>query len=604
MKFKTLRALLIGLAAVFISGCGGGTSDSTDAKSTANIAPIASLVNNTSSSTEAKVFAVRANLKGYPLVNAIWPSNTIKVCWLMGDAQYNGLADARGQVRDAVETTWAANSNIKFVDWEQCPAEAGYQGIRIQASDMQPQFWGLGSETVNHWSGKSMILNFWFGNWSETTCFFDVEKCTRYTAVHEFGHALGFSHEQNRPDTPQWCRDIPVNGQPQGPNGDTLFKNWDPDSIMNYCNPIWTNDGKLSATDVEMVQHFYGKPTNFAYIAKYAYGAQIGSFNLKTGVLRYPYIQGTDGLKSQMKEPLLHKMLPSPDGKSVYIAVKDLKGGSEALRRIDTVANVIVDTAMISDQIIDVQVSPDNKSLYVLYASGAGNRGLRVFSADLKIVEADIAVPNGQLLARPRIDNDSVYVLTAANASAQQGIVKVSTLRRSIIQEFMAGASGKGAFAVDLAPDEKTIYFVSHAVAGDNATRLAKISLSSGQYELLPPFAASANLTELQVLDANRILLANGKAGTGPSVYDLRTASTVAVMEDNDGPLSFPYAFSPDGRTIYAMYNQLYEGNSYFSLCQFGLLVDGTYDGDDLEMIAFEIDQGVLDRPFAIANLD
>jgi hypothetical protein len=77
-----------------------------------------------------------------------------------------------------------------------------------------------------------------------------------------------------------------------------------------------------------------------------------------------------------------------------------------------------------------------------------------------------------------------------------------------------------------------------------------------------------------------------------------------SLLEDNAGPLSFPYAFSPDGRTIYAMYNQLYEGGSYFSLCQFGLSVDGKYDGDDLEMTAFEVGQGVLDRPFAIVNLD
>ena len=29
---------------------------------------------------------------------------------------------------------------------------------------------------------------------------------------------------------------------------------------MNYCNPIWNGDGKLSALDIEAVQTFYGPP--------------------------------------------------------------------------------------------------------------------------------------------------------------------------------------------------------------------------------------------------------------------------------------------------------------------------------------------------------
>lgn len=190
--------------------------------------------------------------KAFPLMSAKWAQDYatqgIFVCW---EAFPDSQAHDRQVVRQAIVDTWEKHSALKFIGWTKCVA--GQEGIRIRVEDSNPRVKFLG-KYINR-IPNGMILNFTYANYSPT-CQAPAmkDRCTRMTAVHEFGHAIGFAHEQNRPDTPDECTVAP-----QGQNGDLLLTPWDKHSVMNYCNPVVMGNGNLSQFDILAVQHIYGK---------------------------------------------------------------------------------------------------------------------------------------------------------------------------------------------------------------------------------------------------------------------------------------------------------------------------------------------------------
>jgi hypothetical protein len=222
------------------------------------IAGLALLYNSSASSQSLDFHPVAKGIDdfGYLLGASKWlwsspfDPKVVFVCWENPSAPF---ASQMQQVRDAVASAWQAHSPLVFRGWEnQCSQNSA--GIRIQISDVGPHTKGLGRQIDGKPNG--MVLNFTFDNWSPACKSQDMyTMCVKSIAVHEFGHAIGFAHEQNRPDTPGECTE-----QPQGGNGDEMLTPWDIHSVMNYCNPVYNNNGQLSDYDIVSVQKAYGKP--------------------------------------------------------------------------------------------------------------------------------------------------------------------------------------------------------------------------------------------------------------------------------------------------------------------------------------------------------
>lgn len=190
---------------------------------------------------------------GYMVRGAAWTfkegqPKAIFVCW-ENDNREN--EDERGWIKEQILATWGQQVPIAFKGWATCAQRNS--GIRIYFNDEGPHVKMFGRNLDGLKNG--MVLNNTFQNWAPE-CRATKEHCIRSIATHEFGHALGFAHEQNRPDAPGECG----KRHGQGQAGEILLTPYDPLSVMNYCNSSWNNGGRLSDLDIKAAQATYGTP--------------------------------------------------------------------------------------------------------------------------------------------------------------------------------------------------------------------------------------------------------------------------------------------------------------------------------------------------------
>jgi hypothetical protein len=187
----------------------------------------------------------------------IWPAHNIDVCWDNPEPAYE--AD-RSLVKKSVSAFIEANSEYRFSGWGTCDSLQKGR-IQIAVRDAQAES-VVGYQQMPGLFGAPqprptrMTLNFTFQQWNQPCAQPPTfrSRCISTIAVHEFLHALGAIHEQlskNLAQEDPECWKIYKDKADVHGTSPRPLTSYDPDSIMNYCRPIYSEPTRLSVLDLQ-----------------------------------------------------------------------------------------------------------------------------------------------------------------------------------------------------------------------------------------------------------------------------------------------------------------------------------------------------------------
>jgi hypothetical protein len=239
---------------------------------------------------------------------SLWPPGSVNgstgtafipVCWANG-IESNGSGNPVRAMNDpdfltmqkwtweALATGWMGVANIAFTGWQECQSNNSSEYGSGKYGPMIMLRWNTSQEgtggntgpvgyTTSGWTGVRVpTAQALTQQWTSKIPNYSPESDFKGAVLHEFGHALGFAHEVDRPDNPAGGGSV---CHRTTDNNGTYATPYDYDSIMSYsygCPPDASGGLKvngiyvLSPTDVWGIQSLYGRKPQYSLVNLHA----------------------------------------------------------------------------------------------------------------------------------------------------------------------------------------------------------------------------------------------------------------------------------------------------------------------------------------------